>query len=203
MVVIDTFADNMRELRMRAGLSQEMLAEKSGLHRTYIGSIEQRRANISLKNVEKIADALGVDPAVMFIDGVAARREVVDVYADVVDTLIEDAPRLAAGDYALCSWGDDGNVHVEPIGVYSEDLTLRLLCILVEEDYAETLEELVDAYERVSVPVLEFMRTFKGREISRRQELFAEKHGFDLVEFDHKVGEPAADDEDAPPNPFA
>ncbi len=57
MVVIDTFADNMRELRMRAGLSQEMLAEKSGLHRTYIGSIEQRRANISLKNVEKIADA--------------------------------------------------------------------------------------------------------------------------------------------------
>lgn len=203
MIVIDTFADNMRELRMRAGLSQEMLAEKSGLHRTYIGSIEQRRANISLKNVERIADALGVDPAVLFIDGVAARREAVDVYTDVVDTLVEEAPRMAAGDFALCSWEGDGGVRVEPIGVYSEDLTLRLLCILVEEGYAETLDELVEAYERVSGPVLEFMRTFKGREMSRRQELFAKANGLDLTEFECKVGHPAGDEEGAPPNPFA
>lgn len=74
MLVIDTFADNMREFRVRAGLSQEMLAEKSGLHRTYIGSIEQKRANISLKNVEKISNALGVDPAIMFIDGIIGPR---------------------------------------------------------------------------------------------------------------------------------
>ncbi len=202
MLVIDTFADNMREFRVRAGLSQEMLAEKSGLHRTYIGSIEQKRANISLKNVEKISNALGVDPAIMFIDGIAAREDVKDVYGTVKDELAEDTPRLAEGDYAVCSWTSDGRVDLQPIGVYSEDLTLRILCILVEEGYGDTLTDLVAAYEHVSGPVLDFVRTFKGRELARRQEIIAERRGIDVSEFGQMVGEAEPEDEDAPPNPF-
>lgn len=162
MLVQDTFADNMREFRVRAGLSQEMLAEKSGLHRTYIGSIEQKRANISLKNVERIAEALGVDPAILFIDGAGARESAVAEYTHTVESILDKASDFGQGDFALCEWEDDGNVRFEPIRVHNEDLTLRILCILIEEGYANSIDDLIQAYDEVSGPVLEFVRTYKG-----------------------------------------
>ncbi len=54
------FGDKLRELRKEKGLSQEDLALKSGLHRTYISDIERGSRNLSLKNIEKIAKALGL-----------------------------------------------------------------------------------------------------------------------------------------------
>ncbi len=54
------FGDKLRELRKQKGLSQEDLALKSGLHRTYISDIERGSRNLSLKNIEKIAKALGL-----------------------------------------------------------------------------------------------------------------------------------------------
>jgi len=63
----DVFAFNMRKYRKAAHLSQEKLAELASLHRTYIGGIEQRRVNVSLKNIGKIASALKVDPALLFL----------------------------------------------------------------------------------------------------------------------------------------
>lgn len=68
-----TFARNMRKYRKEAKLTQEGLAEKSGLHRTYIGGIEQERINVSIRNVEKIAHALGVDPVQLFSPHADAR----------------------------------------------------------------------------------------------------------------------------------
>ena len=56
------FGDKLRELRKQKGLSQEDLAFKSGLHRTYISDIERGSRNLSLKNIEKIAKALGMSP---------------------------------------------------------------------------------------------------------------------------------------------
>ncbi len=53
----------MRALRSDLGLSQEKLAEKVSLHRTYIGSVERSERNVSIDNVERIAHALGVDIA--------------------------------------------------------------------------------------------------------------------------------------------
>ena len=64
----DVFAANVRKHRKAANLSQEKLAELSGLHRTYIGGIEQRRVNVSLKNIGKVADALGIAPAALFAE---------------------------------------------------------------------------------------------------------------------------------------
>jgi len=52
--------EKVRLARKRAGLTQEKLAEKSGLHRTYIAGIETGKRNVSVKSLEKIAKALDV-----------------------------------------------------------------------------------------------------------------------------------------------
>ncbi len=54
---------NVRALRIQQGLTQEQLAEKCDLHRTYIGAIERGDRNISLKNIVRLADVLEVAPA--------------------------------------------------------------------------------------------------------------------------------------------
>ena len=56
------FAHNLRRLRTAAGFSQEELADRAGLHRTYISSIERGRRNLSLVNIFLIAEALECDP---------------------------------------------------------------------------------------------------------------------------------------------
>jgi transcriptional regulator with XRE-family HTH domain len=59
------FGKKVREERHKLGLSQEALAEKAGVHRTYIGMIERAEKNITLENIEKIAKALGVSIEVL------------------------------------------------------------------------------------------------------------------------------------------
>jgi transcriptional regulator with XRE-family HTH domain len=58
----EIFAFNLRRLRTSAGLSQEELADRAGLHRTYISSIERGQRNVSLENIFVLAKALGAQP---------------------------------------------------------------------------------------------------------------------------------------------
>ena len=52
------FGQSVQQHRKALGLSQEQLADKAGVHRTYIGMIERAEKNITLCNMEKIAKAL-------------------------------------------------------------------------------------------------------------------------------------------------
>ena len=58
--ILKIFGRRVREERIRRELSQEALAEKAGVHRTYIGMIERAEKNITIQNIEKIAKALKV-----------------------------------------------------------------------------------------------------------------------------------------------
>ena len=57
------FGEKLRKARTQKAFSQERLAHLSGLHRTYISSIERGERNISINNIEKLAKALGVGMA--------------------------------------------------------------------------------------------------------------------------------------------
>lgn len=58
--ILKTFGNNVKRIRVKMGWSQEELANRAKLHRTYIGSIERNERNVSLINVAKIATALQV-----------------------------------------------------------------------------------------------------------------------------------------------
>jgi len=58
--ILKQFGDRVRKLRVKNNWSQEELAKRAGLHRTYIGSIERSERNVSLINIERIAKALKV-----------------------------------------------------------------------------------------------------------------------------------------------
>ena len=59
--ILINFGEKVRKFRKEKGLSQEQLAFKADLHRTYIGMIERAEKNITLINIEKIANALEVE----------------------------------------------------------------------------------------------------------------------------------------------
>lgn len=58
--ILNLFGENVRKHRRLLNISQEELAHKADLHRTYIGMIERAEKNITLVNIEKIANALEV-----------------------------------------------------------------------------------------------------------------------------------------------
>ena len=56
------FGARVRAQRSARGWTQERLAEAVGLHFTYVGSVERGERNVSLRNILRLAEALGVDP---------------------------------------------------------------------------------------------------------------------------------------------
>lgn len=64
--ILINFGKRVRKLRKEKGLSQEQLAFKADLHRTYIGMIERAEKNITLVNIEKISKAFEVDIKELF-----------------------------------------------------------------------------------------------------------------------------------------
>ena len=70
MDIVKVFGCNVKKYRQANEMSQEELAEKSKLHRTYISAIECCRRSIALENIQRIADALEIDTYKLFIEEV-------------------------------------------------------------------------------------------------------------------------------------
>ena len=65
-MITERVGNRIRELRSQTGLSQEKFAFKIGMDRTYFASVELGKRNIALKNIEKIANGLGVTLSELF-----------------------------------------------------------------------------------------------------------------------------------------
>lgn len=61
---------NLRAYREARGLSQEAFADLLGKHRTYVGGIERGERNLTLKNVERIAALIELEPLVLLGEAV-------------------------------------------------------------------------------------------------------------------------------------
>lgn len=81
MDALKVFATNLKRYRKQRGLSQEAFSEKVGLHRTYISAIEREKRNISIDNIQKIADALEIDTYKLFVE-------------NRIDKIVEDRKEL-------------------------------------------------------------------------------------------------------------
>jgi len=66
--ILIKFGNKVRERRAKLGLSQEELASRAGVHRTYIGMIERAEKNITLENIQKVCKALNLKIRDFFID---------------------------------------------------------------------------------------------------------------------------------------
>ena len=65
-MITEKVGNRIRELRNETGLSQVKFALKIGMDRTYFASVELGKRNIALKNIEKIANGLGVTLSELF-----------------------------------------------------------------------------------------------------------------------------------------
>jgi transcriptional regulator with XRE-family HTH domain len=65
---LERFGARVRAERERLRVSQEELADRAGLHRTYLGGVERGERNIGLLNVLRIARALAITPGVLLSD---------------------------------------------------------------------------------------------------------------------------------------
>lgn len=66
MTHLVNFGENLRKIRLKNNLSQDSLALIADMDRSYLGSVERGEHNLSLNNIHKLAEALGVSPAEFF-----------------------------------------------------------------------------------------------------------------------------------------
>jgi transcriptional regulator with XRE-family HTH domain len=67
-LLLRALGHRIRELRTERGYSQEGFADKCGVHRTFMGTIERGESNLSFQNIAKVATTLGVSLSALFRD---------------------------------------------------------------------------------------------------------------------------------------
>lgn len=144
MSLREVFAINMRKFRKSAGLTQEDLAEKSGFHRTYIGGVEQQRINLSLDNIERIANALNVAPALLFMQ---------DQEGSVQSSIQNSNHANDHKHYALCMI-EANEIEILPLDIDNLSLTTHILCTLIQEGYEG--QDLVNRYKKTQQELVRF-----------------------------------------------
>jgi CheY-like chemotaxis protein/DNA-binding XRE family transcriptional regulator len=94
------FATSLKRWRRHRGLSQEELAERANLHRTYISDVERGARNLSLESIDKLARALEISVPILFSDplpqatsGAGVSDKIIPQVTEFVDILlVEDNP---------------------------------------------------------------------------------------------------------------
>lgn len=74
MDIIAVFSNNLKNIRKQKNITQEELAWRCGLHRTYISAVERGKRSISLINIQKIANALDVNYFELFKEWLNVRK---------------------------------------------------------------------------------------------------------------------------------
>jgi transcriptional regulator with XRE-family HTH domain len=74
-LLLKALGQRIRELRTEQGYSQEGFADKCGVHRTFMGTIERGESNLSFQNIHKVAATLGVTLSELFLDLERRARE--------------------------------------------------------------------------------------------------------------------------------
>lgn len=67
--LVAVFATNVPRRRLELKLSQEELAERAGVHRTYVGMLERSEKNVTIYNIWRLASALQIEAAALLIEG--------------------------------------------------------------------------------------------------------------------------------------
>jgi CheY-like chemotaxis protein/DNA-binding XRE family transcriptional regulator len=117
------FGTAVKKWREKLNLSQEELATRAGFHRTYICDIERGARNVTLKNVQKLADALSVPPSTLFADPnlkFSAAPMTLDQQVDIL--LVEDdANDALLTAHAFKQWGLKNRTYHVRDGVMAMD----------------------------------------------------------------------------------
>src|ERR1700683_2384440 len=66
-LLLKALGQRIRELRAEQGYSQEAFADKCGVHRTFMGTIERGESNLSFQNIAKVATTLGISLSALFL----------------------------------------------------------------------------------------------------------------------------------------
>jgi len=67
-LLLRALGQRIRELRTEHGYSQEAFADKCGVHRTFMGTVERGESNLSFQNIAKVATTLGVPLSTLFLN---------------------------------------------------------------------------------------------------------------------------------------
>jgi transcriptional regulator with XRE-family HTH domain len=67
-LLLRALGQRIRELRTDQGYSQEGFADKCGVHRTFMGTVERGESNLSFQNIAKVAGTLGVPLSTLFLN---------------------------------------------------------------------------------------------------------------------------------------
>jgi two-component system response regulator len=117
------FGTAIRKWREKLHISQEDLSKRAGLHRTYVCDVERGARNVSLKNVQKLADALTIPLLTLFADldpKPAAGPVTADEQVDIL--VVEDnADDVALTMHAFKTWGISNRIYVVHDGIAALD----------------------------------------------------------------------------------
>lgn len=123
MNILSNFGQRVRELRLKAGMSQEALAVRAGLDRSYIGGVERGERNVSLENIFKLTNALDVDMS-YFFDSERFSLHSAYLKSELKKALSERFVYNIDFEEQVISWQIKGILSVEDVNKIAFDLKL-------------------------------------------------------------------------------